>query len=78
MNGSSIPPELAWQMTLAQLQMDMPNAAARLTRVDETPIPHTRSTIAVTLRVETPWTYISASARLSARSLRSLFSSACG
>ncbi len=49
-----------------------------LTSVDEILTPHNCSTIAETLRVDTPCTYISASVRVKARSLRSPFSSACG
>ncbi len=41
-------------------------------------MPHSSSVIAVTLRVETPWTYISAIASFSARSLRRPRSSDCG
>lgn len=49
------------------------SGAARLTWEEETSTPHNCSVIAFTLRVETPCTYISASARVRARSLRRLF-----
>ena len=50
----------------------------RLTCVDEISLPHNRSVIAATLRVDTPCTYISANASINARSLRNPFSNACG
>ncbi|MEN6297858.1 MAG: hypothetical protein ABFC92_07920 [Rectinema sp.] len=44
-------------------------AAAALTWVDEMAVPQSCSTMSETLRIETPLTYISAIASLSARSL---------
>jgi hypothetical protein len=46
------------------------SAAARLTWVDVMSRPQSSWTMAVTFRVLTPWTYISATARVIARSLR--------
>src|ERR1035437_7137555 len=53
-------------------------AAHWLTWVELTEVPQSCSTMAETLRVETPWTYISARASMSACSLRTPFSKALG
>src|SRR5208337_4564061 len=54
------------------------SAVARDTWPELTSSPHSCSITSVTFRVDTPWTYISAIVSLSARSLRSPRSSACG
>ena len=60
------------------LQLAVEGRAARLTWALVTSRPQSSSVMAATLRVETPWTYISATASFNARSLRTPFSRAEG
>ena len=59
-----------------ELGIELGGALADLGGADSRP--QSCSTMAVTLRVETPWTYISARASMSACSLRTPFSKAQG
>lgn len=54
------------------------SAAARLTWEEEFVVPQSCSVMAATLRVETPWIYISANVRRKALSLRRPFYNASG
>ena len=60
------------------LEFGVEGLAHWLTWVELTAVPQSSSTMAETLRVETPWTYISAMASLRACSERSPFSKALG